>query len=78
MPPFVLAQAWLFIAPGLYPHERRYAVPFVLLSSILFVAGGAFGYFVAFPAAVGYLLDWIVKSYLTPISTSVSTSICCS
>jgi sec-independent protein translocase protein TatC len=65
--PFVLAQAWLFIAPGLYPHERRYAVPFVLLSSLLVVAGGAFGYFVAFPAAVGYLLDWIVESHLTPI-----------
>jgi sec-independent protein translocase protein TatC len=65
--PFVLAQAWLFIAPGLYPHERRYAVPFVLSSTILFLAGGAFGYFIAFPAAVGYLLDWIVESHLTPI-----------
>jgi sec-independent protein translocase protein TatC len=65
--PFVLAQAWLFIAPGLYAHERRYAVPFVLSSSILFVAGGAFGYFIAFPAALGFLLDWIVESRLTPI-----------
>jgi sec-independent protein translocase protein TatC len=65
--PFVLAQAWLFIAPGLYPHERRYAVPFVISSSILFVAGGAFGYFIAFPAALGFLLDWIVESRLTPI-----------
>jgi sec-independent protein translocase protein TatC len=65
--PFVLAQAWLFIAPGLYPHERRYAVPFVLSASILFVAGGAFGYFIAFPAALGFLLDWIVESRLAPI-----------
>jgi sec-independent protein translocase protein TatC len=65
--PFVLAQAWLFIAPGLYPHERRYAVPFVLSSSILFLVGGAFGYFIAFPAALGFLLDWIVESHLAPI-----------
>jgi sec-independent protein translocase protein TatC len=65
--PFVLAQAWLFISPGLYPHERRYAVPFVLFASMLFLAGGAFGYFVAFPTALRFLLAWIVESHLTPI-----------
>ncbi len=69
--PLVLTQAWLFISPGLYPHERRYAVPFVLSASLLFVAGGAFGYFVAFPAALAYLLDWIVESRLTPIIDAV-------
>lgn len=65
--PFVLTQAWLFIAPGLYPHERRYAVPFVLFASVLFLAGGAFGYFIAFPTALRFLLAWIVESHLTPI-----------
>lgn len=65
--PFVLAQAWLFIAPGLYPHERRYVVPFVLFGSMLFVAGGAFGYFIAFPTALRFLLAWIIESHLTPI-----------
>ena len=65
--PLVLAQAWMFIAPGLYPHERRYAVPFVLFATALFLCGGAFGYFIAFPTAVAYLLDWIVASHLTPI-----------
>ena len=50
--PFVLAQAWLFISPGLYPHERRYAIPFVLSATLLFLAGGVFGYFIAFPAAL--------------------------
>jgi sec-independent protein translocase protein TatC len=65
--PFVLAQAWLFISPGLYPHERRYAVPFVLFASMLFVAGGVFGYFIAFPTALRFLLAWIVESHLTPI-----------
>jgi sec-independent protein translocase protein TatC len=62
--PFVLAQAWLFISPGLYPHERKYAIPFVLSATLLFVLGGAFGYFVALPAALGFLIDWIVASHL--------------
>ena len=65
--PLVLIQAWMFISPGLYPHERRYAIPFVLFASVLFVCGGAFGYYLAFPTAVGFLLDWIVQSHLTPI-----------
>ena len=69
--PLILTQAWLFISPGLYAHERRYAIPFVLSASILFIAGGAFGYFVAFPAAVGFLLEWIVESRLTPIIDAI-------
>src|SRR5215831_344971 len=43
--PFIMAQIWLFIAPGLYKHERRYALPFIISSSLLFVVGGLFGYF---------------------------------
>ncbi|MDP2320613.1 MAG: twin-arginine translocase subunit TatC [Acidobacteriota bacterium] len=69
--PLILTQAWLFISPGLHRHERRYAIPFVLSASILFIAGGAFGYFVAFPVALTYLLDWIVASKLTPIIDAV-------
>jgi sec-independent protein translocase protein TatC len=65
--PFLLAQAWLFISPGLYRHERRYAIPVVGAGSILFVAGGAFGYFVAFPVALKFLLDWALELHLTPI-----------
>lgn len=69
--PLILTQAWLFISPGLYPHERRYAIPFVVSASVLFIAGGAFGYFVAFPVALRFLLDWIVESRLTPIIDAV-------
>src|SRR5215475_212435 len=56
--PFVLGQVWLFISPGLYKHERRYALPFIFFSSLLFVLGGLFGYFVAFPFALKFLLEW--------------------
>lgn len=54
--PYVLWQIWLFISPGLYKHEKRYVWPFVLLTSALFLAGGAFAYRFAFPAAVDFLL----------------------
>lgn len=55
--PFILAQVWLFISPGLYKHERRYAAPFVIFSSLLFVVGGLFGYFIAFPFALQFLMN---------------------
>ena len=56
--PFILAQVWLFIAPGLYKHERRYAIPFILSTSILAMVGGVFGYFIAFPFALEFLVNW--------------------
>ena len=54
--PFILAQVWGFIAPGLYQREKRYALPFILISTFFFLAGGAFAYFIAFPFAVEFLL----------------------
>jgi len=54
--PFLLFQIWAFVSPGLYPHERAYVTPFILLSSISFVLGAAFAYYVIFPPAAKYLL----------------------
>lgn len=54
--PLLLLQIWLFISPALYSHERAYVTPFVLLSSISFVAGAAFAYYIIFPPALRYLL----------------------
>src|ERR1041384_4794575 len=54
--PFLLLQVWGFISPALYKHERGYVTPFILLSSIAFVAGAAFAYYVLFPPSVTYLL----------------------
>lgn len=47
--PVVMSQVWLFIAPGLYAHEKKLAVPFVAMSSILFVVGAAFAHYIVFP-----------------------------
>jgi sec-independent protein translocase protein TatC len=54
--PFVLFQIWGFVSPGLYPHERSYVTPFITLSSISFIVGAAFAYYVIFPPAARYLL----------------------
>ncbi len=72
--PFVLYQIWAFIAPGLYRHEKRYIVPFVLGGTLFFILGVLFGYFVAIPVGfkflIGYATDFIkpmpsMKEYLT-------------
>lgn len=55
--PFVLWQLYAFIAPGLYPRERRMAIPFVLFATVFFLLGGAFGYFIGFPSAARFLLS---------------------
>ncbi len=49
--PYVMYQVWLFIAPGLYAREKRLAIPFVVSSSSLFIAGAAFSHYILFPAA---------------------------
>ncbi len=55
--PFVLWQFWLFVSPALYRHERRIAVPFVVSTTVFFLGGGYFGYAVAFPMVVKFLLS---------------------
>ena len=54
--PVILWQVWRFITPGLYPHERRYAIPFVGASLVLFFLGAAIAYY-TLPQALGFLAD---------------------
>lgn len=62
--PLVFTQLWLFIAPGLYQHEKRWAVPFVAMSSFFFIVGAAFSHYVVFP------LTWaFFASFTTDIVT---------
>lgn len=55
--PWIFYQAWMFIAPGLYAREKRYAIPFVMASSIFFAGGAFFGYAVVFPLGFETLLS---------------------
>ena len=56
--PFVLYQVWLFIAPGLYKHERKAVTTFIFSSVVLFLAGISFGYFVMLPYMLNFLIGF--------------------
>lgn len=56
--PFVLYQLWAFVAPGLYKNEKRYVMPFMVLSVGLFLGGGFFGYKIVYPAALDFLISY--------------------
>ena len=53
--PYVLYQAWAFVAPGLYAHEKKLALPLVTASVVLFFVGMAFAYFLVFPTVFGFM-----------------------
>jgi sec-independent protein translocase protein TatC len=60
--PYVLYQAWAFIAPGLYSHEKRMVMPLVVSSTVLFFVGVAFCYFLVIPAMSAFIQSWAPKS----------------
>jgi sec-independent protein translocase protein TatC len=53
--PYLLWQAWSFVAPGLYQHEKRFAYPMLVMSIVLFYAGVAFAFFIALPITFGFI-----------------------
>ncbi|TAN55427.1 MAG: twin-arginine translocase subunit TatC [Betaproteobacteria bacterium] len=63
--PYVLHQAWAFVAPGLYEHEKRLALPIVVASTLLFYLGVAFCYFFVFGKVFAFINDFAPKS-ITP------------
>jgi len=56
--PVIFYQLWAFIAPGLYAREKKFVIPFVFFSTLLFVGGGYFGWLAAFPIAFNYFLSF--------------------
>ncbi len=67
--PFVLYQVWAFVAPGLYRHEKRFAMPLLASSIVLFYTGVAFAYYVVFPLMFKFLAS------TTPIGVKMMTDI---
>jgi sec-independent protein translocase protein TatC len=63
--PYVLYQAWAFVAPGLYEHEKKLAMPLIVASTVLFFAGVAFCYFFVFGKVFAFIHDFAPKS-ITP------------
>jgi len=67
--PYVLWQLWAFVAPGLYQHEKKLAVPVLVSSFLFFLIGMAFAYFVVFPVAFGFFASY------TPVGVQMMTDI---
>ncbi|MBC8457025.1 MAG: twin-arginine translocase subunit TatC [Deltaproteobacteria bacterium] len=72
--PLIFYQLWMFVAPGLYQKEKKFVIPFVVSSTILFVGGALFGYFIVFPFGfkffIGFANEYVkalpkVKEYLS-------------
>jgi sec-independent protein translocase protein TatC len=68
--PFILVQVWGFVAPGLYPHEKKYAWPLIVMASAFFLLGCAFAYYIAFPRAANFLLGVAAGGNLRPLVTA--------
>ena len=67
--PYVLWQAWAFVAPGLYQHEKRLALPVIVSSCVFFAVGMAFAYFFVFPVMFGFFAGY------TPAGVQMMTDI---
>ena len=64
--PFIFYEIWMFVAPGLYQKEKKFLIPFVISSSILFVGGALFGYFIVFPFGFKFFMSF-ANEYIKPL-----------
>lgn len=60
--PIIIYQFWMFVAPGLYKSERRILIPIVFLSTVFFVCGALFGYFIVFPIGFKFFLSFATEN----------------
>lgn len=66
--PVIFWQMWLFVAPGLYKHEKMIVIPFVLFATVMFSLGAGFAYFVVFPFIIKYILTFGNAQFSSSIS----------
>jgi len=67
--PHSMYQVWAFVAPGLYSHEKKFMIPMILASCLLFITGMAFAYFLVFPVVFGFIVG------TAPVGVAVMTDI---
>ena len=75
--PLVIYQVWAFVSPGLYRHEKRYILPLVLVSTVLFAVGVMFAYAVVLPFGIRYLLEFVGNDIQATLSMSSYVSFSC-
>jgi sec-independent protein translocase protein TatC len=73
--PVLLYHTWKFIAPGLYEHEKKLVVPFVLFGTVMFVTGAAFAYYVVFPIGFKVMINFGGKDFVAMLKISEYVSV---
>jgi sec-independent protein translocase protein TatC len=68
--PWAFLQLWLFVSPGLYPHEKKWVLPFVFLGTVFFVSGAAFAYYIVLPNVFKFLVMMLPASVEAHYSVS--------
>ena len=74
--PVIFYELWMFVAPGLYKKEKRWVLPFVIISSLLFAGGALFGYFVVFPVGFRFLVSFSTENIHALPSLQLYLSFC--
>lgn len=74
--PYIFFQIWKFVAPGLYPRERKVAFPMMFFSTIFFFIGAAFAYYIVFPYGFKFFLGYAEGSTIASLSLSWYLSFC--
>jgi len=74
--PVIFYELWMFVAPGLYQKERKFVLPFVIVSSLLFVGGALFGYYVVFPVGFRFLVGFSTENIRALPSLQLYLSFC--
>ncbi len=69
--PWLLAQFWAFVSPGLYSKEKRWALPFIFLGTLYFIAGGAFAFLVVLPMGYDYLVEMVPDTVDAQFSVAI-------
>lgn len=73
--PFILVQVWLFVAPGLYPKEKRWVAPFVLLGTVFFAGGALFAFYGVLPIAFRYVVTMMPETVEAQYSVAIYFSV---
>jgi len=73
--PVILYHTWKFIAPGLYEHEKKLVIPFVIFGTIMFVIGAAFAYYIVFPIGFKVLINFGGKDFIAMLKISEYVSV---
>ena len=74
--PVIFYELWMFVAPGLYQKEKKYVLPFVIISSLLFALGALFGYYVVFPVGFRFLVGFSTENIRALPSLQLYLSFC--